>query len=285
MKVEARGVRRVALLAVPLVALVAAITPARHVGPGANGSQVAPVARGRVFRNSVGMTLVTLPEGVFIMGLPDAARKQEPSAEFAPHRVRLSAPVVLGQTEVTRAQYRRVMGAAADRAPKPAGLPADAERYPMTNVTWHEAVAFCLQLGRSPEERAAGRTYRLPTEAEWEYACRSGSSTPYRASGRPDVDENRAALRPVGSYTANDFGLYDMRENAWEWCADWYSPGYYRTGGGVDPRGPRWGVTRVVRGRDWLFSEFEHCLLMRDPMAPSRSSPLVGFRVVCEHRP
>jgi len=151
-------------------------------------------------------------------------------------------------------------------------------------MTWNEAQEFCRRLSDLPQERAAARHYRLPTEAQWEYACRGGSTKP--RDGRPTVTGSGAnkvvALQPIGSHEPNEFGLHDMRGNAWEWCSDWFHPTYYRRSPELDPQGPASGITRVVRGRDWVFSEFEHCLLTRDPMSPARSSPLVGFRVVCE---
>jgi formylglycine-generating enzyme required for sulfatase activity len=140
------------------------------------------------------------------------------------------------------------------------------------------------------QEQSSGRTYRLPTEAEWEYACRSGRSDPYHwtLQRRPEDDSGDAAgivpalpLREVGSYPANAFGLYDLRGNVWEWCADWFDRSYYSRSPRDDPQGPAAGFLKVVRGGDWIFVG-EVCRINYPIMSPWQTSPFVGFRVVCE---
>lgn len=165
-------------------------------------------------------------------------------------------------------------------------------QWPMTNVTWQAANTFCQRLSAMPEEQAASRTYRLPTEAEWEYACRSGSREAALGSNRTaNVEVNGESaghlpgleLAPVGSFASNQFGLHDMRGNAWEWTADWYDRDYYARSRVDDPAGPANGYLKVVRGSDWRFVG-EPCLIDYHVMPPWKSNPFVGFRIVCETR-
>lgn len=162
--------------------------------------------------------------------------------------------------------------------------------YAVEQVTWQQAADFCRTLSDSPEERAAGRRYRLPTEAEWEYACRSGSSEAYAWSLRRAEDDNSGEaagihpplpLAPVGTYAANSFGLYDMRGNVWEWCADWFDRDYYSRSPVNDPQGPAVGYLKVVRGGDWRYVG-EECKIDYSMLPPWKRSPFVGFRIVCE---
>src|SRR5262249_22585839 len=141
----------------------------------------------------------------------------------------------------------------------------ECRRHPVDSVSWEDAVAFCQKLSEQAEEISKGRTYRLPTEAEWEYACRGGAnaSTPFafgeslsskQANFNGNYPYNAARGRylertaPVGSYLPNAFGLFDMHGNLWEWCADWYSEDYYSQSPRQDPPGPPRGTLRVLRG-------------------------------------
>ncbi|MCY2994492.1 MAG: formylglycine-generating enzyme family protein, partial [Planctomycetota bacterium] len=127
-------------------------------------------------------------------------------------------------------------------------------------VSWDEAVEFCKRLSEVAEERAAGRTYRLPTEAEWEYACRAGSTSKY-SFGDSEAELGQHAwydqnsgntTHPVGGKSANAWGLYDMHGNVWEWCQDWH--GAYGAGPASDSSGPGSASFRVLRGGAWLDS-------------------------------
>ena len=141
--------------------------------------------------------------------------------------------------------------------------------HPVDSVTWDEAGAFCGRLSSVPEEKAAGRAYRLPTEAEWEFACRGGrGGAPFHTgrslgarranfdgtnpggSARSGPYLNHTTI--VGAYPPNAFGLYDLHGNVWEWCADWFDANYYRARRLVDPLGPEEGTRRVVRGGSWF---------------------------------
>jgi formylglycine-generating enzyme required for sulfatase activity len=218
------------------------------------------------------MTLRLIPAGDFMMGSPgddkDAALDETPR-----HKVRISA-FYLGVTEVTQAQYKELMGnnpshfsATGDGKYKVAGRPTG--QYPVERVSWLDAVHFCDTLSeqeaRIPfyQERNQdqGRTdkdpgYRLPTEAEWEYACRARTATRYFfGDSGPTLREYgwfhgnaEAMTHPVGEKQPNDFGLYDMHGNVREWCSDWFDDAYYQHGPAIDPQGPAVGVRHVIRG-------------------------------------
>jgi formylglycine-generating enzyme required for sulfatase activity len=135
--------------------------------------------------------------------------------------------------------------------------PAERPRLPVETVSYRDAAAFCRRLSARPEEKAAGRRYRLPSEAEWEYACRAGvCQTAYHFGSRLSPRDARFNGRgahplPVGSFRPNLFGLFDMHGNVWEWCADWYDEAYYKRGPTLDPTGPEDGERRVLRGGGW----------------------------------
>ncbi|SFJ48358.1 SUMF1/EgtB/PvdO family nonheme iron enzyme [Planctomicrobium piriforme] len=247
--------------------------------------------------NSIGMSFVLIPAGRFTMGLPDAGNNGPIPAECPPHPVEITQSFWLSQFEVTRDDYQQVLG----RESLPA-LPEEMEisvansedlgRLPVTNVSWDQAAAFCQALSNHPEELSAGSSYRLPTEAEWEYACRDGSTTPFRWSpDRDDRDDSGAAagvspplpLTPVGSDRPSSWGLYDMRGNAWEWTADWYQRDAYLLPEQIDPQGPRSGHLKVIRGSDWRFVG-EACRIDTAVLPPWKTNPIVGFRVIRQQR-
>lgn len=242
------------------------------------------------FTNSIGMQFVDVPAGMFTMGVPDIGNNEPAPPECPTHEVRITRSFRLGQHEVTQSQYMSVMGSnPSHHSPDRAGTEATDE-FPVENVTWNDAVEFCRRLTDLPGEKAQGRRYRLPTEAEWEYACRSGKSDPYRWNPRRQPDDKSGAaagiepslpLTRVGSYPPNDFGLCDMRGNVWEWCSDWFERSYYSRSPIDDPTGPAGGYLKVVRGGDWIFVG-EVCRINYPVMSPWQRSPFVGFRVVCE---
>jgi formylglycine-generating enzyme required for sulfatase activity/outer membrane protein assembly factor BamB len=254
----------------------------------------------RTVTNSIGMDLALLPPGEFLMGSPDTdldAREDEKPR----HRVRITRPFYMGRYEVTQEEYQRVMGTnpsffsptghGKDRV---AGL--NAGRFPAEQVRWHDAVAFCARLSELPAEKEAGRVYRLPTEAEWEYACRAGTTTPFSAgdslsSLQANFNGNNpaggAARGPflartsaVGSYAPNAWGLYDMHGNVWEWCADWYGRTYYRESPSEDPAGPATGSSRVIRGGEWYGDGRDCRSAFRYADLPDGIFYVMGFRVV-----
>ena len=249
--------------------------------------------------NGIGMEFVRLPPGRFLVGRPD----EEVNAVFEldstahSHWVEITRPTWIATFEVTRAEYLAVMGQA------PEGLAADVggsrshngdqDRLPVSDVTWYEADEFCGRLSELPTESAAGRRYRLPTEAEWEYACRAGVDEPYiyiperqpgDQTGENAMKDPPLPVTEVGSYPPNAFGLYDTRGNVWEWCRDWSRPGDYAISPERDPSGPPSGHLKVVRGADWLYVG-QRCTLGFRATEPWLRSPFIGFRVVCEVSP
>lgn len=243
--------------------------------------------------NSIGMELVAVPPGEFLMGsLPEnpyAGYDEQPQ-----HRVVIPHGLLVGRFEVTQAEYERIMGTNPSyfREGGAGGVLVDGMetgRLPVEQVPWYEAVAFCQKLSELPDERAAGRVYRLPTEAEWEYVCRAGSGTNWSFGsdawrlGDYAWSSGNAADRThrVGRKSPNPFGVHDMHGNVWEWCSDWYFDRYYRESPVDNPTGPPSGFARVVRGGGWLLGA-ENCRsAARDRGDPSGRYGIIGFRVVC----
>jgi formylglycine-generating enzyme len=256
---------------------------------------------GKALTNSIGMKLVAIPAGKFVMGSPAAEAERDP--EEVQHEVAITRPFYLGEKEVTQGQYNQIMKANPSFFQTKGGDPD----LPVDQVQWKQAVEFCKKLSDLPEEKKAGRVYRLPTEAEWEYACRAGTTTPFsfgnalsseQANFNGNYPYGGAAKGPylhrtakVGSYPANPWGLHDMHGNVWEWCADFYDPAYYKTSPTEDPKGPVKGVVstdfanefyRVVRGGCWL-DEGRGCRsAYRFRLMPQEHYRWVGFRVACD---
>jgi formylglycine-generating enzyme required for sulfatase activity len=264
-------------------------------------SAPAPVAaKGRPFANSIGMKFVLIPRGKFTMGSPPSEPQRR--EEEYPHEVEITKPFSLGVYEVTQAQYQKVVGtnpswfsAAGGGKDQVRGM--DTGNFPVEQVDHAEATAFCRKLSELPRERAAGRVYRLPSEAEWEYACRAGTKTPFHfgkeiTSRLANMDGTRpygtavagAKLNrttTVGSYKPNAWGLYDMHGNVWEWVADWWDQGYYRVSPKRDPQGPEKGTTRNGRGGGWNTEGMRHRAAFRGFTTPTVKNSEFGFRVVC----
>jgi len=217
--------------------------------------QPAQLALGDPVVNSIGMVLVPIPAGAFTMGDDDQ--------ELANlHRVKISKPFHLGAFEVTQGQYEKVMGKNPSKFNGPQFK--HAKDLPVETVTWEDAIEFCRKLSALPEEKAAGRAYRLPTEAEWEYACRAGTTTKFSfGDDKSKLDEcawhaanSDGQTHVFGQKSPNAWGLYDMHGNVFEWCEDWY--GDYPSGSATDPTGPKSGRRRVCRGGSW-FNDARHC--------------------------
>jgi formylglycine-generating enzyme required for sulfatase activity len=232
--------------------------------------------------NSIGMKLVLIPKGTFMMGAP--FDEEGASNDEAQHKVSISNEYYLGAYEVTQSQYEKVMGANPsvfnDRA-----IEGDSSVHPVENVTWVNAVVFCKKLSKLPEEKADGRVYRLPTEAEREYACRAGSKSAYSfgESSKSLGDyawfniNSNSQTHPVGEKKANARGLYDMHGNLAEWCSDWY--GEYPKGAVSDPVGPREGLGRVFRGGCWIFDAANCRTAVRGRGTPGDRVINLGFRL------
>ncbi len=264
----------------------------------AKASAAAEVITTRV----AGIKLNLIPAGEFMMGSPDGAS----SDEKPQHRVRVTRPFYLGVTEVTQAQYEAVMvvnpslfSSNGGGKKEVNGLSTD--RHPVEDVSWLDAVMFCNKLseleGCSQFYRIDGEAvlvidwkgtgYRLPTEAEWEYACRARTTTRY-SFGDEDASANEFAwfdgnsggrTHPVGEKRPNGFGLFDMHGNAWEWCWDWYGGGYYGNSPAEDPRGPDAGPSRVYRGGGWSRGPHYAQSASRYGNVPGPRHGYLGFRV------
>jgi formylglycine-generating enzyme required for sulfatase activity len=272
---------------------------------------------------SLGLETVVIQEGEFQMGSP--ATEANRRTDETRHKVRLSRPFLLGVYEVTQEEYEKVMQANpswfCSKGEGRGKIPEqDTSRYPVENVTWYDALEFCNRLSKRDDfepyykladvkrdgdtitsasvTRIGGNGYRLPTEAEWEYACRAGTTKAFyfgdASTGReanvkgvlvgggyggttkwPDLGRTSK----VGSYAANPWGLYDMHGNVAEWCWDWYDKDYYTNSPQDDPRGPDSGRHRVVRGGSWLVSEGSCRSASRFWHTAEERKEYAGFRV------
>jgi formylglycine-generating enzyme required for sulfatase activity len=233
--------------------------------------------------NSIGMELVLIPKGKFTMGSP--ASEEGRYENETEHEVTISKDYYLGVTEVTQGQYEKVIGVNPSFWQKRVIRKSDSSMYPVEQVTWEDAVEFCKELSDLPEEKKAGRVYRLPTEAEWEYACRAGSKSAYSFGESSKllgdyawINENsNGRTHPVGEKKANAWGLYDMQGNVWEWCSDWYDE--YPKGAVSDPTGPKEGSSRVFRGGGWDYEAALCRSAYRVRFDPSFRNDSLGFRV------
>lgn len=278
----------------------------------------------REIQNSVGMKFVLIRAGNFRMGTADEVKVAD-TWEKPQHRVQITRPYYLGKFEVTRGEFRKFVEKTdyqteAERSDiDGVGYSGDKQRpfvalrgfnwrntgreendnYPVVNVSWNDAVAFCEWL-----TKVEGKEYRLPTEAEWEWACRGGTIGPWSFGDKEtdlpkfanvlDLSAKAEALivvdemqwndgfpftAEVGKFKPNPFGLYDMHGNVTEWCQDKYSETYYAVSPIKDPRGPEESSTRVVRGGSWYLRAFDCRSACRAGTEPFRRFFNVGFRV------
>ena len=247
---------------------------------------VRKVFKGEIVTNSIGMELIEIPAGKFTMGSPkDKKFRHTDEAQVA---VTLTKPFGLGKTEVTQGQWKSVMGTEPWKGQQLVQADKDC---PATYVSWGDATEFCEKL--TAIERKAGKLkadeeYRLPTEAEWEYACRAGTETAY-SFGNDESELGRHAwfednafdagekyAHKVGLKKPNPWGLHDMHGNVWEWCSDWYDG---KLSGGTDPVGPDGGSFRVSRGGSWGNNLGDCRSAGRYDYNPSNRGNDLGFRV------
>ena len=238
-----------------------------------------------IITNSIGMKFASIPLGEFQMGSPDGEAERRNNE--TQHKVTLTRGFLIGATTITQAQWKTVMGT------DPSHFKGDA--LPVESVTWNDAVDFCKKLGAME-----GKTYRLPTEAEWEYACRAGSTTPFNTGqtistrqanyngdfvyGNGEKGEYRATTTPVGTFPANAWKLHDMHGNVWQWCSDVHAD--YPQGDATDPTGPKQNANapRVLRGGSW-YNDPGYCRsAIRIWHAPGIRNGYIGFRVVLDSR-
>ena len=270
--------------------------------------------------NSIGMTLSLLPPGEFLMGSPNGETGRYD--DELQHTVRITNPYYVAIHEVTVGQFRQFVTATNYKTEaetdgeggwgyeKETGFSQDVkyswrdtgflqgDDHPVVNVSWNDAVAFCSWMTRTE-----GVEYRLPTEAEWEYACRAGTTAMYQHGNNPEglafvgnvadgsfseqfgtkvitpisAKDGFVFTSPVGRFRSNAFGLFNMHGNAWEWCSDWY--GNYKSSAGNDPQGPSGGSDRVLRGGGWGGTAGLCRSAGRSGLSPSYRDGNLGFRV------
>jgi formylglycine-generating enzyme required for sulfatase activity len=224
-------------------------------------------------RNFCGIEFVWIPAGTFQMGSPTDETNRWPD-ESPLHLVEISRGFWMSKYEITQAQYSNFVGVNPSYFNGP--------NRPVEQVGWVETPAFCTNLAAT-----LGKPVRLPTEAEWEYACRAGTTTPYNTGITLSTDQanyNSSGTVDVGSYPANAWGLCDMHGNVWEFCLDWYASGYYQASPTTDPAGPPTGSTRVMRGGAYNRTAAFYCRSAhRYQTSPGIGSRYrsIGFRVVC----
>jgi len=213
--------------------------------------------------------MVYVAGGSFQMGSNSGDSDEKPI-----HTVTISS-FFMDKTEVTQAQYRKVMG-------KNPSFFSGCDDCPVEQVNWHDANEYAKKVGK-----------RLPTEAEWEFAARGGSAgSPTQYAGSNNIDDvawyngnSGDKTRPVGQKDPNELGLYDMSGNAWEWCSDWYNSGYYGKSPITDPEGPNSGFLRVLRGGSWIGSDHSCRVANRYGDGPERRGSSNGFRLVFSQDP
>ncbi len=271
-------------LVVTVLAVAAAVggcqptrtTPAERQTKGRQPSRNTPTRKTLTLELPDGLTmeLVEIPAGTFKMGTLDPYGEGEED-EIPQHDVTLSNSFFMGKTEVTQEQWAAVMGN------NPSVFKG--EGSPVDNMTWEQCQQFCIAASKH-----TGRAVRLPSEAQWEYACRAGTQTDYSFGNEIEKLDLYAwygknagdRSHEVATKEPNAWGLYDMHGNLWEWCADWYDPNYYTYSPSEDPRGAEDGSERVIRGGSMLFQPWPLRSAYRAKSKPANSSGNVGFRVI-----
>ena len=228
-------VRRKLLIAVGVLLVILAVFV---VSTGVFLWASAPRESAQIVKNRIGMEFVSLSAGSFMMGSENGQADEKPV-----HQVNISKGFLMGRYEVTQGQWKTVLG----RDP----VNFKSNDFPAHFVTWNETQQFLARLNQMND----GYSHRLPTEAEWEYACRAGTTTEYAdnlewLAWYYNNSDNR--VHPVGHLHPNAWGLYDMHGNVSEYCQDWYDPNYYRGSASADPQGPASGHQRVHRGGSFL---------------------------------
>jgi formylglycine-generating enzyme required for sulfatase activity len=224
------------------------------------------------YTNSLGMKFVWIPPGTFLMGSPKEEKGRD--ANETQHKVTLTKGFYMGVYTVTQEEWQAVMGN------NPSGLKGE-ENLPVEQVSWNDCDKFIKKVREKDK-----RLYRLPTEAEWEYACRAGTKTAYYFGDDKSMlgkfawySENNPERKthPVGQKKPNEWGLYDMHGNLFQWCQDWY--GEYPQNDLADPQGPEKGTSRVMRGGAWGNDPAACRSAFRLAYEPGRGNFIIGFRL------
>jgi formylglycine-generating enzyme required for sulfatase activity len=284
--IPAAGLRSLVLVCLGVLI----ISPAcRHVessvqpSPPADGRSAAAQDQRTNFISQIaaatGIRLVPIPAGTFTMGSPDDEADRG-SDEGPQTDVTLTKDFFLGATDVTQSQYESIMRT------NPSDFKSAGNDAPVEQVSWDDAMAFCEKL--TAREHAVGRlpagyVFTLPTEAQWEYACRAGTTEPYATDPAATswYDKNSGGTtHPAGAKQPNSWGLYDMTGNVYQWCADWYAK---RLPGGevTDPTGPAAGSAHVLRGGGWYYDR-TYCRSAYRDYDPGYRANFIGFRVALE---
>ena len=268
---------RVSLVALMMV-LIIALVP--HTSQSAE----------QTYSNSIGMAFVLIPAGSFVMGSPESEEGRDGGGREIQHKVTLTKPIYMQTTEVTVGQWESIMGK------RLIGWRKGPKDHPITRVSWKDCQKFIKKLNAKGEG-----VYRLPTEAEWEYACRAGSKTAYAWGDAIDCsmamygNKKRSGVcihylqslkikpggpAPVKTFAPNKWGLFDMHGNVWEWCQDRY--GKYDANRLKDPIGTEKGHERVRRGGSWYSKDYDLRSANRAYAHPSNRTDNNGFRLVRE---
>jgi formylglycine-generating enzyme required for sulfatase activity len=240
-----------------------------------------------------GMTLVELPPGRFTMG--SASSEVGRNDDEILHDVEITRPFLIGQFEVTQQEWRTVMGTS------PSQFGTCGGRCPVENVTFFDVQQFLTRMNAHvapPQSKAPSLRFRLPTEAEWEYACRARTTGPFSTGENlTTAQANYNGHQPYGSFATGDFrqkptavgmfplnpwGLGDMHGNVWEWTADWYGPYAESAFANIDPHGPPAGDARVIRGGSWFFDANSARCALRYTHAPQDKGFSLGFRAAAD---
>lgn len=269
---------------------VVARPPPRRVGPAVGAGDLPGKQAGDELTNGLEMVFCWCPPGEFLMGSPKGEEGR--GRDELRHRVMLTEGFWVGKFPVGQGQYEKLVGK------NPSHFRVGDSRLPVESVTWEEADFFCRHMTVTEldaDRLPPGWEYRLPTEAQWEYACRAGTESPFGIGdgcalssdqanfdgnhpyGQGKKGEHRRQTMPPGTFDPNRWGLHDMHGNVWEWCQDWY--GEYPADAATDPRGPAEGSFRVYRGGGWR-NDARYCRsARRNWAAPATRSNDAGFRV------
>ncbi len=242
--------------------------------PNAPRVQVKATIKTVDFTNGMTMEFALIPAGEFTINSP-SDREAEDSNASPPRTVRISKPFYMSVYEVTQEQHEKVTGTNPSRFKGP--------RRPVETVSWRDAQRFCRELSSID-----GGRYRLATEAEWEYACRAGTTTAYYWGDDFDdrygwaITNSKGATHEVGTQLPNAWGLHDMAGNAAEWCQDWYGQYDPNSAEQVDPKGPSEGVYRILRGGSWGHTRASCRSAHRNWHTPDHTYDDCGIRIVLE---
>lgn len=238
------------------------------------------------------MDFVSIPAGQFLMGNPGSSNGSGKSDQI--HNVKITHGIWMEKTEVTQEQWRKVMGNTELHPEKPSPFWGNNPNYPKVSISFYDAIKFCEKL----QELSPLHHFRLPTEAEWEYACRAGTATRFSTGELladsiacfnaefPDGFSNPGTKpnhpQPVGSYRPNNWGLFDMHGNVFEWVSDWYAP--YSSKTQINPSGPKNGNFKIIRGGSWYFSAEKAQSFYRMTHEPELWGFSIGFRIVIDEK-